>query len=513
MPAITDVALVDRSGHEQLRASRLLMDQAGSDTDWSKIEKFRAALTGEPSFSSVYFRKKTEPYMTIALMGSGPESGVTVAEVNLKFILEVVSTIKVGKRGLAYAVDSQGRLIAHPDITQVLQKLDLSALPQVKVALENKAGEDSKQVSISRNLQGERVLTAHATIAPLGWHVFVEQPVTESFAPLFASILRTGLLLLAGLMRAVIASVYLARRMANPIQAIQTGAAEIATGNLDQRLDVRTGDELESLASQFNNMAAQLKESYAGLERKVEERTRELSELLGQQTATGEILRVISSSPTDIQPVLDAIAESASRFCAANDAFISLVEGDAAQVVAHFGPLLIPEKAWTLKIIDETLLGRAILECRTIHIHDGTGEHVLAELPEGASLSSFHEYRSRLIAPLVREGHAIGAIALGGLESNLFSNKQIELLETFASQAVIAIENVRLFNEIQEKSRQLEVASKHKSDFLAGMSHELRTPLNAIIGFSEVLQERMFGEINDKQAESLLSGENCVKWA
>jgi hypothetical protein len=205
VPAITDVALVDRSGHEQLRASRLLMDQAGSDTDWSKIEKFRAALTGEPSFSSVYFRKETEPYMTIALMGSGPESGVTVAEVNLKFILEVVSTIKVGKRGLAYAVDSQGRLIAHPDITQVLQKLDLSALPQVKVALENKAGEDSKQVSISRNLQGERVLTAHATIAPLGWHVFVEQPVTESFAPLFASILRTGLLLLAGLMCAVIA--------------------------------------------------------------------------------------------------------------------------------------------------------------------------------------------------------------------------------------------------------------------------------------------------------------------
>jgi signal transduction histidine kinase len=502
-PAITDVVLVDKNGIEQLRASRLLMDQAGSNIDWSKEEKFKVALSGKPYFSSVYFRKETEPYMTIALMGSGPEAGVTVAEVNLKFIWEVVSTIKIGKRGLAYAVDSQGRLIAHPDITQVLQQLDLSALPQVKAALEDRGGQSLRQVSVSRNLQGDEVLTAHASIAPLGWHVFVEQPITEAFAPLFALMLRTGLLLLVGLIFAVIASLYLARRMARPIQAIQIGAAEIATGNLDQRLDLKTGDELEALASQFNNMAAQLKDSYAGLERKVEERTRELSESLEQQTTTSEILRVISSLPTGIQPVLDIIAESATRFCAATDAFIYLVESGMVHLVAHYGPLPVPAEARLLTIADGTLLGGAIFQCRTVHIQDKSDEYGFAQSSEGSACLPFDEYRSCLITPLIRERVAIGAIALGGLQPNLFSEKQMRILETFASQAVIAIENVRLFNEIQDKGRQLEMASKHKSDFLASMSHELRTPLNAIIGFSEVLQERMFGEINEKQSEYL----------
>jgi signal transduction histidine kinase len=108
-----------------------------------------------------------------------------------------------------------------------------------------------------------------------------------------------------------------------------------------------------------------------------------------------------------------------------------------------------------------------------------------------------------LVAPLLREGAAIGAIVIRRMEVNPFSDKQIKLLETFADQAVIAIENVRLFREIQEKSAQLEVANKHKSDFLANMSHELRTPLNAIIGFSEVLIDKMFGEVNAKQLDYL----------
>src|SRR6185436_456922 len=121
------------------------------------------------------------------------------------------------------------------------------------------------------------------------------------------------LLLLAGLILSVLASVYLARLMVTPIRALQEGAARIGAGQLDQRIEVHTGDELETLADQFNTMGERLKESYAGLERKVEERTAELKESLEQQTATAEILRVISSSPTDTQPVFDAIVKSAVR--------------------------------------------------------------------------------------------------------------------------------------------------------------------------------------------------------
>ena len=330
VPAITDASLVDQTGREQLRVSRLGMNVAGSDADLSQSPKFVEARNGKTYFSPVYFRKETEPYMTIAVAGLGEAAGVTVAEVNLKFIWDVISRIRVGSKGFAYLVDSRGHLIAHPDISQVLQKTDLSSLSQVKAA-RGKAASDVKRVMVARNLQGDEVLIAYASIAPLSWHVFVEQPLAEAFAPLYSSLQHTALLLLAGLALAAALSLLLAGHMVTPIRAIQAGAARIAAGKLDQRIEVRTGDELETLASEFNNMAKQLRESYASLERKVDERTR----------------------------------------------------------------------------------------------------------------------------------------------------------------------------EIQSKSRELELANRHKSEFLANVSHELRTPLNAIIGFSEVLQERMFGDINEKQAEYL----------
>jgi signal transduction histidine kinase len=140
-----------------------------------------------------------------------------------------------------------------------------------------------------------------------------------------------------------------------------------------------------------------------------------------------------------------------------------------------------------------------VLSRATVYIPDvrADGEYTLQPLAEAA------DYLSVLAVPMLRDGQAIGVVTVTGAAADAFSQGQIELLETFADQAVIAVENVRLFREIADKSRQLEAASRHKSEFLANMSHELRTPLNAIIGFSEVLAERMFGDVNEKQAEYL----------
>ena len=182
------------------------------------------------------------------------------------------------------------------------------------------------------------MLSAFQTIEPLGWRVFVEEPLSEAFAPLKSAIWRTALLLVAFLLLAIATSVLLARRLVRPIESIQAAAAKIGSGALDQRIEIPSNDELGALAEEFNRMAARLQESYAGLEQKVEERTRELATAL---------------------------------------------------------------------------------------------------------------------------------------------------------------------DELDEKSRELEAASRHKSEFLANMSHELRTPLNAILGFSQVLRERLFGEVNEKQAEYL----------
>ena len=333
---ITEVSLLDGTGREQLRISRLAMDVAGSQADLSRDPRFTEAKAGRFYYGPVYFRKESEPYMTLAVAGSGKAGGVTVAEVNLKFIWDVVSQIRIGRAGKAFVVDGQGTLIADPDIGLVLQKTSLAGLEQVKAALGAPVpGQPPASVTTARDAQGQHVLTAHATIVPLRWTVFVEQPIEEAFESLRASISRTALFLVLGIAFAIVASLVLARRMVTPIRALQAGAERVGAGDLGERIEVRTGDELQALAEQFNSMAARLQESYANLEQKVESRTRDLSEALEQQTATAEILRAISSSPTDTQPVFDAIARRSVRLCDALYSAVFQVRGGLLHFVAH----------------------------------------------------------------------------------------------------------------------------------------------------------------------------------
>jgi signal transduction histidine kinase/CheY-like chemotaxis protein len=277
VPAITELAQLDSTGKEQVRVSRLAMDVVGSQVDFSQDPKFTEAVAKKVYYGPVYFRRESEPYMTLALAGTRRDAGVSVAEVNLKLIWDVVSQIKVGEHGQAYVIDAQGRLIAHPDLSLVLRNTDMTRLAQVKAARAAGAGTPTEPVQIGKDVRGRDVLTAYARVAPLRWMLFVELPVDEAYAPLYQSMVRSGVLLLAGLALALLAGLFLARRMVVPIQALRRGAARIGSGDLTQRISIKTGDELEALADQFNKMAEQLQDSYADLERKVEERTQQLA--------------------------------------------------------------------------------------------------------------------------------------------------------------------------------------------------------------------------------------------
>jgi two-component system, NtrC family, sensor kinase len=259
-------------------------------------------------------------------------TGVVGETLDLRVIQDLVRQTRLGTSGYVYAIDARGVPIAHPDSAAFTNRS--SAFPQVTRALAS----SQTGSTVGRNFRGQKVLSTWATVGPVGWKVFVEQPESAAFAPVRGKIWRTALLLAAFLAVGVGLSVLLARRLVRPVKQIGTAAARIGAGAYDERIELRRRDELGGLGDELNGMAASLQASVQSLEQKVEERTRELQQAL---------------------------------------------------------------------------------------------------------------------------------------------------------------------TELSRKGRQLEVASKHKSEFLANMSHELRTPLNAIIGFSQVLRQRLFGPINEKQEEYL----------
>jgi signal transduction histidine kinase len=278
-PTITEAVALDSSGIVQAQASRFRAVSPRVRSDLSQSAAFQDASQGNSYFGPVYFRD-SDPYVVVAVpieRLAGEIIGVLHAETSLKDIFDVVSGVKLGKAGYAYVVTRSGDLIAHANNRLVLQQRNFRHLEQVTAAYRSEPGEFRPKAIKARNLEGQKVFSSHALIPILDWAVFIERPVGEAYAPIYASLLHTSILLLIGLGVALLASFFVARRVVRPLETLRQGVKQIGLGDLNARLEIKTGDEIEILADEFNRMAAHLKEAYTGLEQKVAERTHELT--------------------------------------------------------------------------------------------------------------------------------------------------------------------------------------------------------------------------------------------
>lgn len=274
-PAVLELRQIDQNGREQLSLSRSARDRVDSGADWSTDQGFQAALARGSHYGEVEFRRGSEPHMVLLRRAASPPHWVARATVNLVFIRELVSRLKVGEAGRAYIVTRSGRLIAHPDLRFVLRNTNLAGL----VGAHEAAGAPGAGLSMT-DIEGRRVLSVMAAVPDLDWNVVIDLPESEAFAPIHASILRSLVLLTLALLVAVLAGIALSRKLVAPIKVLGQGAARIGQGQLDARIDIRTDDELQELGEQFNVMAGRLAESRAVLEDKVVERTAALEKAL-----------------------------------------------------------------------------------------------------------------------------------------------------------------------------------------------------------------------------------------
>ena len=361
----------------------------------------------------------------------------------------------------------------------------------------------SEPVNFGKDSTGRSVLTAGASIPRTNWYVFFEQPLNQALAPVYGLLYRTAWLLAGGILLAVLAGILLARQLVTPIKALQVGAQQLEASDFGHRIDVHTGDEIEELANQFNRMAGELQGSYSRLEQKVAERTADLAQSISELKALEEIGRAVASS-LDPKAVLAAIVTRAVEFSNADAG--EIFRYDAAQDVFELAEAhgLDPKFQDTVRAARHHARRKRAgavcpgsekrYRCRTFR------EAADDPLKQPTLAAGF---KSALVIPLLGQDVIVGALVLQRRTAGDFPERTVGLMQTFAHQSVLAMNNAQQFLEVDQKGRGLAIASEHKSQFIANMNHELRTPLNAVLGYSELLADGLYGKLPDKALQVL----------
>jgi adenylate cyclase len=363
VPAIASLMLVDGGGKERLQVSRLERNAIGSGIDRASDPAVLGLQANRPWYGPVTLNRGSEPYMTMAVAGRRAAAGSAVAEINLKLILEVIAAIRVGETGSAFVLDRTGILVAHPNISLVLQGADEATSARLR-ALQGELSAAGGMAIVATNVERRTVVAAMAPIPGPGWQVVVEQSTDEAYAAIRATLWRAGALVLGGALLATLLAYALARRMAWPIRQLEHGAALIGAGKFDHAIDIRTGDELERLATRFNRMAGELavsqerSERIARLKRFLAPQVAELVERAGQDgLLDGQRAEVVvifcdlrgftafsaAAEPDAIMRVLAEYHRALGAIIAAYEATLTSFTGDGLMLLLN-APVASPDE-------------------------------------------------------------------------------------------------------------------------------------------------------------------------
>jgi adenylate cyclase len=482
-PAVGQLYQINGEGREQLRLSRTSVTKSAG-TDLSRDPRFTETMAHGASFSAVSF-KGSQPTMSISVAHSGFNAGITVADIDLDFLEDFMSEAQVGKVGFAYVVDPRGQVIASSAKGPAVGE-DVSKLPQVAALI----APDGHALNSGTDVDGHAVLAASSVVPKLGWAVLFEQPTAYALAPIRDQLLRGALLIGLGLMVATLAGTVLARRMLVPITALQAGARRLGAGDFGQRIEVRTHDELEELADQFNSMAGQLAQSYSVLEAKVEERTRDLAQSINELKVLEEVGRAVASS-LDLNAVLPTVAARALEITRADAVLIYSYDAAARRFALAEAKGIDKDDAGEHRTIDEDtgLLGDAVRSGEPIAIAElaTAPDHPLRDV---AIAAGFHAV---LFVPLVDQQGILGALVVMRCMAGEFPPGLIGLMRTFAHQAVLAMRNARLFTEVDQKGREL--ASAHST--VQQQATKLKEQTDQLREWNKSLEERVEKQLGE----------------
>jgi class 3 adenylate cyclase/HAMP domain-containing protein len=479
VPQVSQLSFLNSQGREQLRHTRQTVT-LGSDADFSR--RFTETISRGTNFAPAYFRGE-RPLMSIAL--SHADGSTTVAEIDLDFLSEFLIDAQIGKVAFAYITDSKGDVLATSSNGPEVGK-NLSALPQV--AAVSKPG--GVAPTSGRDAKGNAVLTTSSLVPKLGWHVFFEQETAQALIPIRDQLVRIALLIGLGLVVAIIAGTIMARRMLVPITALQAGARRLGAGDFGHRIEVKTSDELEELANQFNGMAGQLAETYSGLEEKVKERTRDLAQSINELKVLEEVGRAVASS-LDLNAVLPTVAARALEITHADAVLIYGYDAGNHQfsLAESIGIDRSAEGRHRAIDADNSPLGEAATSGEPIAIPQlgAMPEHPLRDVAIEAGFNSV------LVVPLVDQTGILGSLVVLRQNAGEFSDNLIGLMKTFAHQAVLAMRNARLFTEVDHKSRELLAAN----DIVREQADKLQEQTDQLKDWNRSLEERVETQLGE----------------